>query len=432
MAPSGTVTRGKGKASSTAASRPASRSGSPPADDANTTIVPGTITLAQFRDPGDLPSQIPGFPSTSYLGQTASSSASIIEGISSSTPFEHADDPALSHEPTPAYRSYTHYRPAPSAVPADTGRRSPAASADHLGATDNFNVQSLLVLSYIDRIFDRLVPFLQPQQPQPPPAQQPAQPQPIVPRSPSALPPPVPPLRAPTQSFGGFIPPYTTNPAYGASPPSLATFFTDIPAATLQNVLSHNLPAEDLYKLDTRLKFNRSKQEFSLTSGKLEVTSATGAVKDYPTPSSVFVPLSRYCLIMQKHTAQLADLGDLPSYFTAYMHHFHVLVTEYEWSAVRNYHMNFFDARLDDMKRGIYDTWAWPDPLLSGQFLYAHARPVSSSASSKAKKQPSNNETQICLNWNSGKCTSPCPNHRIHACSKCKKDHLASACPGSA
>ena len=132
-----------------------------------------------------------------------------------------------------------------------------------------------------------------------------------------------------------------------------------------------------------------------------------------PTPSSVFVPLSRYCLIMQKHTAQLADLGDLPSYFTAYMHHFHVLVTEYEWSAVRNYHMNFFDARLDDMKRGIYDTWAWPDPLLSGQFLYAHARPVSSSASSKAKKQPSNNETQICLNWNSGKCTSPCPNHRI-------------------
>ena len=143
-----------------------------------------------------------------------------------------------------------------------------------------------------------LSPFLQPQQPQPPPAQQPAQPQPIVPRSPSALPPPVPPLRAPTQSFGGFIPPYTTNPAYGASPPSLATFFTDIPAATLQNVLSHNLPAEDLYKLDTRLKFNRSKQEFSLTSGKLEVTSATGAVNDYPTPSSVFVPLSRYCLIM--------------------------------------------------------------------------------------------------------------------------------------
>ena len=109
-------------------------------------------------------------------------------------------------------------------------------------------------------------------------------------------------------------------------------------------MLSHNLPAEDLYKLDTRLKFNRSKQEFSLTSGKLEVTSATGAVKDYPTPSSVFVPLSRYCLIMQKHTAQLADLGDLPSYFTAYMHHFHVLVTEYEWSAVRNYHMNFFDT----------------------------------------------------------------------------------------
>ena len=174
MAPSGTVTRGKGKAPSTAASRPASRSGSPPADDANTTIVPGTITLAQFRDPGDLPSQIPGFPSTSYLGQTASSSASIIEGTSSSTPFEHANDPALSHEPTPAYRSYTHYHPAPSAVPADTGRRSPAASADHLGATDNFNAQSLLVLSYIDRIFDRLVPFLQPQQPQPPPAQQPA------------------------------------------------------------------------------------------------------------------------------------------------------------------------------------------------------------------------------------------------------------------
>ena len=161
MAPSGTVTRGKGKASSTAASRPASRSGSPPADDANTTIVPGTITLAQFRDPGDLPSQIPGFPSTSYLGQTASSSASIIEGISSSTPFEHADDPALSHEPTPAYRSYTHYRPAPSAVPADTGRCSPAASSDHLGATDTFNAQSLLVLSYIDWIFDRLVPFCQ-------------------------------------------------------------------------------------------------------------------------------------------------------------------------------------------------------------------------------------------------------------------------------
>ena len=108
MAPSGTVTRGKGKASSTAASHPASRSGSPPADDANTTIVPGTIPLAPFREPGDLPSQIPGFPSTSYLGQTASSSASIIEGISSSTPFEHADNPALSHEPTPAYRSYCH------------------------------------------------------------------------------------------------------------------------------------------------------------------------------------------------------------------------------------------------------------------------------------------------------------------------------------
>ena len=161
MAPSGTVTRGKGKASSTAASRPASRSGSPPADDANTTIVPGTITLAQFRDPGDLPSQIPGFPSTSYLGQTASSNASIIDGISSSTQFEHANNPALSHEPTPAYRSYTHYRTAPSAVPPDTGRCSPAASADHLGATDNFNAQSLLVLSYIDRIFDRLVPFCQ-------------------------------------------------------------------------------------------------------------------------------------------------------------------------------------------------------------------------------------------------------------------------------
>ena len=145
MAPSGTVTRGKGKASSTAASRPASRSGSPPADDANTTIVPGTITLAQFRDPGDLPSQIPGFPSTSYLGQTASSSASIIEGISSSTPFEHANNPALSHEPTPAYRSYTHYRPPPSAVPADTGRRSPAASTDHLFFLALLFLQSYLV-----------------------------------------------------------------------------------------------------------------------------------------------------------------------------------------------------------------------------------------------------------------------------------------------
>ncbi|KAJ7847207.1 hypothetical protein B0H13DRAFT_1646174, partial [Mycena leptocephala] len=50
----------------------------------------------------------------------------------------------------------------------------------------------------------------------------------------------------------------------------------------------------------------------------------------------------------------------ISSYFFSYLTHIETLATEYEWAAVLEYHMLFFNRRRTEMQAGLYTAWSSP------------------------------------------------------------------------
>ncbi|KAJ7712343.1 hypothetical protein B0H14DRAFT_2167018, partial [Mycena olivaceomarginata] len=200
------------------------------------------------------------------------------------------------------------------------------------------------------------------------------------------------------------------NSAAGA-PPSLRTLFPDIEPACITAVITHELRAVDLYKLDPRLKDTEPTYSLSAT-GAFEMNVSKH--KAYKNLNSILLPLNTYFGILTAHAN-----GTLAAYFHRHTAHLVTLASEYEWVAVLEYHTLFFNRRRGDMLNGDYVSWGTPDLALLALSVYPHRKQVqpTSSAKSPAKRTTSGSGDSTCRNYNLGKCDSPCAWKRSHICS---------------
>ncbi|KAJ7743762.1 hypothetical protein B0H16DRAFT_1322458 [Mycena metata] len=209
------------------------------------------------------------------------------------------------------------------------------------------------------------------------------------------------------------------NSPAGASP-SLRSLFPDIEPACITAVITHDLKASDLYKLDTRVKDSEPTYSLSAT-GTFEMNNSKH--KTYKNFNSVAFPLHAYFAIL---TAHLPDRSAATIYFYRYLTHIATLATEYEWPAVFEYHTLFFNRRRNDMLAGEYDGWGSSDIGLLSSHVYPHRKAISITPAKAASKRPATAVgTEPCRNYNLGKCTSPCSYGRPHVCSApaCGKEH---------
>ncbi|KAJ7842727.1 hypothetical protein B0H14DRAFT_2359426 [Mycena olivaceomarginata] len=159
------------------------------------------------------------------------------------------------------------------------------------------------------------------------------------------------------QSQPRFTSPITPlNSPAGASP-SLRSLFPHVKPACITSVITHDLVALDLYKLDKRVK-DPTPQLLVDASG----TVGMGSIKlrAYKTLNSVTFPLHVYFAVLGAHLRSVAPLV----YFWRYITHIESLALEYGWSTVFEYHTLFFDLRQEDMFGGLYDNWGSPDANL--------------------------------------------------------------------
>lgn len=179
---------------------------------------------------------------------------------------------------------------------------------------------------------------------------------------------PITPLAAPLATGGSFVPPISLIPVAGASlppPPSLRSLFPDIESACITSVITHELKASDIYKLDPRLKDSES--SFILTGAGLQLNDSKH--KSYKNLNSIIFPLHTYFGILLEYIPAISSHG-LASYFLWYLTHVEKLATEYEWAAVLEYHMLFFNRRRNEMITGHYTAWASPDLTLLSTHVY--------------------------------------------------------------
>ncbi|KAJ7206677.1 hypothetical protein B0H12DRAFT_1195782 [Mycena haematopus] len=223
-----------------------------------------------------------------------------------------------------------------------------------------------------------------------------------------------PPVAAPQ-----FTPPIAPlNSAAGASP-SLDALFPDVKPACITAVITHDLEASELYKLDRRIR--DSQPTWSLSAeGSIDLN--TSKHKAYKNLNSILVPMTTYFAILTAHLPARAP----PVYFYRYISHLAMLAPEYEWAAVLEYHIIFFNRRRSEMSRGSYEGWATADIELLSSFVYPHRKQVNPASGAKPPKRVTSNPgTDACRNFNAGKCESPCAWKRPHVCSSpgCGKDH---------
>ncbi|KAJ7199682.1 hypothetical protein GGX14DRAFT_467830 [Mycena pura] len=236
---------------------------------------------------------------------------------------------------------------------------------------------------------------------------------PPVPPAQTALPPLVVQVTPPQ-----FQPPLAPVNSPAGELPSLRSLFPDIEPACITAVITHELKASDLYKLDTRVKDSEPTYSLSAT-GTFEMNNSKH--KTYKNFNSVAFPLHAYFAIL---TAHLPNRSASTVYFYRYLTHIATLANEYEWPAVFEYHTLFFNRRRGDMLTGSYDGWGSSDIGLLSSYVYPHRKAISV-ASAKASKRPPAVGTDPCRNYNFGKCISPCNYGRPHVCSApgCGKEH---------
>ncbi|KAJ7346124.1 hypothetical protein DFH08DRAFT_745946, partial [Mycena albidolilacea] len=218
-----------------------------------------------------------------------------------------------------------------------------------------------------------------------------------------------PPLVLP-QSQSQFVPPIAPlNSPAGASP-SFRSLFPHVKSACITSVITHDLPALDLYKLDKRVK-DPTPQLIIDASGTVAMGSTK--LRTYKTLNSVTFPLHVYFAILGAHLRTVA-----PSvYFWCYITHIESLALEYEWSAVFEYHTLFFDLRQEDMLSELYSNWGLPDPNLLCVHVYPFKKAVQVAKPPSTKRPATSAGGEACHNFNAGKCDTPCAYKHPHICS---------------
>ncbi|KAF6751041.1 hypothetical protein DFP72DRAFT_1012906 [Ephemerocybe angulata] len=218
-----------------------------------------------------------------------------------------------------------------------------------------------------------------------------------------------------------FIPPPTTN---GAST-SLRSLFPDIEAAHITSIITHDFRGSDLYKLDSRYRDKEAAFTFNGSTGQFETSNR--AAKEYKTFDMLYIPLVAYFSILSAH---LPSQPTVPLVFFKFLVHLQKLARDYEWAAVLEYSIVFFNRRrMEMLEHGDYSHWALPDNGLMAEHIYAHRKVTIRGSGSGAGSRGGASTPKppvVCYNWNQNKCSgsAKCPSGRTHVCSTCgKADH---------
>ncbi|KAJ7744892.1 hypothetical protein B0H16DRAFT_1277957, partial [Mycena metata] len=150
---------------------------------------------------------------------------------------------------------------------------------------------------------------------------------------------------------------------------SLRSLFPDTESACITAVITHELKASDIYKLDPRLK--DSEPSFIVTGAGLQLNDSKH--KSYKNLNSIVFPLHTYFAIILEHIPPSSPRGIAAS-FLWYLTHVETLATEYEWAAVLECHMLFFNRRRTEMQSGHYSAWSSPDLTLLSTHVYPHRK----------------------------------------------------------
>lgn len=246
-----------------------------------------------------------------------------------------------------------------------------------------------------------------------------------------------PPLNTPSQPLAPSQPAFAV-PAFVGGPnspipsgESLLDKFPFIPRSTLLEIIRYEFHPLNLHKLDPSAmeKSTEAKNSLVFDEYGLSVKPRTGSHKDYPFFSSLLEPLSIYFKVLTVYAASSNSVANLLSVSEAslsYIRHLTTLSRQYTWSAVLQYHVNFFLKRSRDMSHGDFSGWNTPDHVLLAEHLILHARPLASSKAKSTSSSPSSPSSkppvaqQYCFGFNKGTCTGDkCPHGRMHKCQKC-------------
>ncbi|KAI0739319.1 hypothetical protein BC629DRAFT_1596634 [Irpex lacteus] len=154
----------------------------------------------------------------------------------------------------------------------------------------------------------------------------------------------------------------------------LAALFPHIEEDTLNAILNHDLPAAELYKLDTR-RISETQTQWHLVDlddSTVKVRSVPSARQIYQNLDSLLVPLNTYFSILCVHGLSNGQPPTLPCHFFKYSSHLVKIASQYEWPAVLLYHFAFFARRCNDMILGKYSGWEKIDVDLMEELLVQH------------------------------------------------------------
>lgn len=139
-------------------------------------------------------------------------------------------------------------------------------------------------------------------------------------------------------------------------------------------ILNNELPAAELYKLDTRRIQESSWHIIDLQDSTVSFRSVPSAREIYKDLDSLLVPLNTYFSILSIHGLANGQPITLPSNFFRYSSHLVKISNQYEWSAVLLYHFAFFARRCNEMLTGDYSGWSKIDVDLMEELLVQHRK----------------------------------------------------------
>ncbi|KAJ3519397.1 hypothetical protein NM688_g9306 [Phlebia brevispora] len=179
----------------------------------------------------------------------------------------------------------------------------------------------------------------------------------------------------------------TYPPSPIQEPYDIGSLFQTIDKELLNAVLNHDLPAAQLYKLDTRRISEAEWHIVDLEDSTVSFRCVPSALEIYKTLDSLLVPLNIYFSILCVHGLQNGQQITLPCHFFRYSSHLVKIAAQYEWHAVLLYHFAFFARRCSEMLQGNYAGWEKIDVDLMEELLLQHRKPQTSDARKATKRR---------------------------------------------
>lgn len=215
-----------------------------------------------------------------------------------------------------------------------------------------------------------------------------------------------------------YVPLITVAAANGMSiivSTSLHACFPNIEVAVITAIITHKFKAANFHKLNLMNHDKEVAYTFNGATNQFKISSRMA--KEYKNTFSVIIPLQRYFNMLGFH---LPKCNTVPFVFYEYTAHLIELITEYEWSAVFQYHSIFFNRCCLEMAMRDYSSWGLPAMDLLSKHIYAYWK-ATPPKQFKPPCSPSN-PMDTCCKFNNGRCTTnPCPWRCPHTCSTCSK-----------